>query len=81
MNLQDTYYLLGIIFMSLSLLILIGIIVLVFYIKKKVSDIHDDIKAKLDDINDYGVKPVKKVIDIASSFFSGRDKKSKSRKK
>lgn len=80
MNLQDTYYLLGIIFMSLSLLILIGIIVLVFYIKKKVTDIHDDIQAKLDDINDYGVKPVKKVIDIASSFFSGRSERKKRKK-
>ncbi len=66
--------------MSLSLLLLIGLIVLVFYIKKKVTNIHDDIQSKLDDINDYGVKPVKKVIDIASSFFAGRSTKSKKKK-
>jgi uncharacterized membrane protein len=80
MNLQDTYYILSIIFMSLSLLILIGIVILVFYIKKKVTNIHDEIQSKLDDINDYGVKPVKKAIDIASSFFGARSRKSKSRK-
>ncbi|HUQ85806.1 MAG TPA: hypothetical protein VM077_05775 [Candidatus Limnocylindrales bacterium] len=80
MNLQDTYYILSIVFMSLSLLILIGIVVLVFYIKKKVTSIHDDIQSKLNDINDYGVKPVKKVIDIASAFFSGASKRKKSKK-
>ncbi len=79
MNLQDTYYILSIVFMSLSLLLLIGLIVLVFYIKKKITNIHDKIDQRLDDINDYGVKPVKKVIDIASSFFSSREKKSKNK--
>lgn len=77
MNLQDTYYILSIVFMSLSLLLFIGLIVLVFYIKKKITNIHDKIDQRLDDINDYGVKPVKKVIDIASSFFSNRSNKSK----
>ena len=68
----------GIIFMSISLLLLIGIVVLVFYIKKKVTDIHNNIEGKLEDINDMAIRPAKKVFDIASSFVSGF---SKSRKK
>jgi hypothetical protein len=67
--------------MSLSLLLLIGIIVLVFYIKKKITNIHDKVDQRLDDINDYGVKPVKKVFDIASSFFTSKNNSSKSKKK
>lgn len=68
--------------MSLSLLLLIGLIVLVFYIKKKVTSIHDDIQAKLDDINDVAIRPARKVFDIASSFIAGASKaRNKKRKK
>jgi flagellar biogenesis protein FliO len=79
MDLQNTFYVLGIVFMSLSLLILVGIIVLLFYIKKKVASIHAEIEAKIDDINNYAVKPVKKVVDIAGSFFSKRSTRKSSR--
>lgn len=75
MNLENTFYTFGIIFMSLNILILIGIAVLIFYIKGKVSDIHRQIEEKIEDINDMAIKPVKRVMDVASSFM-GRSKKS-----
>lgn len=63
--------------MSINILILIGIVVLLFYIKVKVSNIHDRIDEKINEINDYAVRPVKKVVDIASSFFAGSRRKKK----
>ena len=80
MNLQDTFYFLGIIFMILSLFILIGIVVLVFYIKNKITYIHDQIDDKLKDVNNYAVAPVKKVIDVATAFITNKSKSKKDSK-
>ena len=47
MDLQDTFYTLGIIYMSLMLLIMIGIAIGIFVIKKKIDAIHQRIEEKL----------------------------------
>ncbi len=40
MNLQDIFYLTSIIFMVLSIIILLSIGIVLFYIKQKISDLH-----------------------------------------
>jgi len=80
MNLQDTFYIMGIVFMTLSILMLIGIVVLLFYIKKKIADIHEHVELKLDELADFAVSPVKKAVHFATSFFPGGPKRTKSRK-
>lgn len=47
MTLQNTYYILGIVTMSLNILLLIAIVVLLFYIKRKITDITQNIQDKL----------------------------------
>lgn len=69
MQLQDSFYVMGIIFMSLNILILIGIVVLLYYIKRKISNIHDNIDAKVEEFADFAINPVRKAVDIAASFY------------
>lgn len=47
MELQTAFYIIGIIFMSLMLLIMIGIVVAVFVIKHKIDSIHRQIEERL----------------------------------
>jgi hypothetical protein len=51
MDLQDTFYVLAIVYMSLMLLITIALAIAVFIIKKKINDIHQKIDAKLAVVN------------------------------
>lgn len=47
MDLQTAFYSIGIVFMSLMLLIMIGIAITVFVIKAKINAIHRRIEEKL----------------------------------
>ena len=47
MDLQTAFYIIGIVFMSLMLLIMIGIAITVFVIKAKINAIHRRIEEKL----------------------------------
>ncbi|HSW47822.1 MAG TPA: hypothetical protein VLG67_01965 [Candidatus Saccharimonadales bacterium] len=80
MNLQDTFYILGIVFMTMSIVILIAMAILLFYIMKKVTEIHKYIDAKMEDISSI-TSPVKNAFGFATSFFSNRAKKKKSTKR
>ncbi len=51
MELQETFYILGIVFMSLMLLIMVGLVIAVFIIKAKINAIHQKIDDKLALIN------------------------------
>lgn len=75
MGLENTFYVIGIIFMSLSVLILICIVVLVFYLKKKVDSIHREIDEKMQDFNVLVANPVKGAAKFASAIISGKSKK------
>ena len=46
-GLEQAFYILGIIFLSLMFLLLIALVVAVFVIKKKINYIHDNIETKL----------------------------------
>lgn len=69
MDLQNTFYLLGIIYMVLGILILIGIVVLLFYIKKKIGDLHDFVELRVDQLTNLTLKPVKKASDIVRDIL------------
>lgn len=47
MNLENSFYIIGIIFMSFMLVILLSLIVGVFLIKKKIDHIHSSIQDKI----------------------------------
>lgn len=47
MNLETTFYSLGILFMTLMIVIMIALIVAVFYIKNKITEIHSDVNRKI----------------------------------
>ena len=70
MDLQTVFYIVGIIFMVLAILILVGIVILVFYIKKKVDDVHTYIEAKVSDVADISLKPVRKVTEVAKAVLT-----------
>lgn len=69
MDIQNTFYLLGSIFMILGILILIGVVVLLFYVKKKVADLHTFIELRINELTELTVKPVKRAADIARSII------------
>jgi uncharacterized membrane protein len=79
-DLQTTFYSLGIIFMSLSILLLIGLVVLVFYIWKKVTQMQKMIEGKIEDISsrpgeiagEIGAKVVGEAVKKAQSYFRGK---------
>ena len=48
MNLQDAFYIIGIICMSLYTLFLIVMVILLFYIKKKINDLTDIVEKKIE---------------------------------
>lgn len=52
MDLQNTFYVIGIIYMGLATLILIGIVVAVFAIKAKINAIQKNIEEKIRTVTD-----------------------------
>ena len=52
MMLQNTFYIIGIICMTLYTLLLIAIVVLLFYIKKKISDVSKNVEEKIREVKE-----------------------------
>jgi len=48
MTLQNIFFVVGIICMTLYTLLLVAVVVLLFYIKKKISDLTENIQEKID---------------------------------
>ena len=74
MDLQNTFYVLGIVFMTLSILILLGIAILLFYIRKKITDLHDLVESKITEFTELTIDPIKKASNIARAFFPRKAK-------
>lgn len=55
--LQNTFYSIGIIFMTLYTLLLIAIVVLLFYIKKKITEVIKHVEDKLDAVKTLASHP------------------------
>ncbi len=67
--------------MVLGIIILLGIVVLLFYIKKKIGDLHDFVELRVDQVTNLGLKPVKKAADIVRDILPTPSKKSSARKR
>jgi hypothetical protein len=78
MDIQTTYYILGIIFMSMCIVLLTGMLILVFYIWRKVTQMQQLIEEKIDDITnnpgeivtDIGAAVVSKAVKQAKKYFN-----------
>ncbi len=55
-GLEQTFYVMAIIFMSVSFLLLIALVSAVFVIKSKINRIHDNIEQKLSSITHFAEK-------------------------
>lgn len=62
MTLQNTFYIIGIVFMGLMLILLAALVAAVFVIRAKIMSIHDKIEQTLDLKND--------VVGVGKAMFS-----------
>ena len=74
MSLQDIYYLTNIIFFTLLNLILLGILILMFYIKKKFDQLQDTIERGVHRITD---NPAETAVDIGTAVTAAAINKAK----
>ena len=56
MELQTTFYVLGIIFMALMLVLIFALLIAVLVIKRKINHVHDVIEAKVNTVKDVADK-------------------------
>jgi len=76
--LKTTYYTLGIIFMALILIVLLTLLIILFYIKHKVSLLQKNIEEKISDLKRH---PQEAALDLGASLIEKLVKKGKSGKK
>ena len=62
MSLQDTYYLTNIIVMILAIILLTALVILVFYIMRRIGQLSDNINRRLDEVG----KIVEDPADVAA---------------
>ena len=67
MNLQDTFYIIGIICMSLYTLLLIVVVILMFYIKKKINDLTDTVQEQIDTAKEIADHPKRAAAEIGAA--------------
>lgn len=79
MDIQQTFYIVAIVFMVVFLLLLLCIAILIFYIRKKVEDIHESIEESIATLTSVSVKPIRKVVDTARSVLSSSNKRTQKR--
>jgi flagellar basal body-associated protein FliL len=86
MVLQNTFYIMAIILMSLMFLLMVVLVIGVFYIKRKIDQIHRQVTEKIDNI----VRPAEMAVNVGSTiaatafntfkrFSSNKKKESKTR--
>ena len=52
-GLEQTFYIMAIIFMSIGFILLLAIVAAVFAIKAKINKIHDKVEAKIDMVSSF----------------------------
>lgn len=78
-GLQETFYIMGIIFMAVSFVILIALVTAVFVIRSKINKIHEAIDQKLSAVTDFAEKSGE-LAGMASSTFRQAKKVFKNKK-
>jgi len=74
MSLQDLYYLSNIIFFTLLNLTLLGILLLMFYIKRRIDSIHKTIEVGMHKLSD---NTAETVVDIGAAVTGAAINKAK----
>jgi hypothetical protein len=77
MDAQNVFYSVGIVFMIFAILILLGIAVLVFYIRKKAEEIQKFIEIRINELTAISLKPIQKTASIAKSLLPQTKKSTK----
>ena len=67
MDLQNTFYLLGIIFMTLSITILLGIVAILFLIMKGIRDIAKNVNDKIDLVAEKATATSNLAVDVGTA--------------
>lgn len=68
MGLQEVYYILGIFYMSMGIVLLIALVFAVFYIKKRIDHIQKEVSEKLDIIAQAAKHPGEAAVGIGASL-------------
>ncbi len=68
MSLQDLFYLVGLAYMTMGIVLLIALVFAVFYIKKKVNDMHRTFDEKLEFVRNLTAHPAESAVDIGASL-------------
>lgn len=68
MTLENTFYTIGIIFMTFYTLLLVAVVVLLFIIKKKMTEIYDQAENKWEQIKDLAKNPKQTLTNVGLSL-------------
>jgi uncharacterized membrane protein len=69
MDLQNVFYIMAIILMSLGVIFMLATVVLLFYIKKKVTDLHDYTKLKIDEVVEITERPIRTITNFGANLL------------
>lgn len=68
----------GLFYMTMCIVLLLALVVAVFYIKKKVNDMHRTFEQKLEFVKNITSRPAESAVDIGASFAEAAVEKIKS---
>lgn len=68
MTLQDLYYMVGLVYMSMGIVLLVALVFAVFYIKKRIDDLHKMVDKKLEFAEKVMHHPAESAVDIGAQF-------------
>ncbi len=69
MHLQDIFYIMAIALMSLGVIFMLTMVILLFYIKKKITDLQKYITWKVDNIVSLVERPLKTVTNFGANLL------------
>lgn len=78
MTLQDFFYVVGLIYMSLGIILLIALVIAVFYIKRRIDVLHKTFDSKLEMIGRITSHPAESAADFGASLAEAAIEKVKS---
>lgn len=68
MSLQDLFYIVGLFYMTMCIVLLIALVIAVFYIKKKVVDLEQTFEEKLEFVKNITSHPAESAMDMGASL-------------
>jgi uncharacterized membrane protein len=77
MDIQNTFYIFGIIYLVLNIVILLGIVIGIFFIFKTVKDIHKQVSEKLKYVEKFMHDPEEVIAEVGASVIRSAFRKAK----